>query len=274
MSGSAMMSELRDLFVLGRDMPAELWRQHLEKRAFQALANGLVWQADGTRFLPQDGFIPEGAVGLAHPVELDAEEILFWRRTLKARGIAQPFPQMWESVVLREGRLPGGVCSVESAGETWQMLDRYQSYCLPFAAIPSLEDEGFRFIVRRRWDEKGWRWAEIQVVNVVTPAGILYECRPDAKVETLREDGDLALNLGLFYPFDGSRLRTLNHAAAVLERQLIPEMLEWDALDMLLPHLAAMPSADLEKLRGLCPEEGETARLLQRLAARKEGDQP
>ena len=46
MSGSSMMAELHDMFVLGRDMPAELWRQRLEKRAFQALANGLVWQAD------------------------------------------------------------------------------------------------------------------------------------------------------------------------------------------------------------------------------------
>ena len=34
----------------------------------------------------------------------------------------------------------------------------------------------------------------------------------------------------------------LNHVAVVLEENLIPEMVELDALDMLLPHLPGMPA--------------------------------
>ena len=102
-----MIPELREMFVLGRDMSAARWRERMTDRAFRALANGLVWQADGARFLPGDGFAPEGPVSLAHPVELDAAEILRWRAILAERGIQQPFRQMWESVVLADGRLPG-----------------------------------------------------------------------------------------------------------------------------------------------------------------------
>ena len=274
MSDKTLLSELRDMFVLGRDMPASRWRERMAGRAFQALANRLVWQADGARFLPGDGFAPEGPVSLAHPVELDADEILRWRRLLSERDIQQPFRQMFEPVVLVDGQLPGRAQPVQSAGERYKMLDRYGHYHLPLSAVPDLKKAGFQFITRQRFDRNRWRKAEIQVVNIVTPAGILYECRPDAKVEKLSSEDGVSLILGPFYPFEGIRLRTLNHAAAVLEECLIPEMVERDAQDMLLPHLPGMPAERMRELLGLCDAENQTAAMLKKLIAREEVSRP
>ena len=108
------------------------------------------------------------------------------------------------------------------------------------------------------------------MVNIVTPAGILYECRPDAKVQKLSAENGVSLILGPFYPFEGIRLRTLNHVAAVLEEKLIPEMVGRDALDMLLPHLPGMSAARMRRLLGLCDGEDRTAAMLRRLIAREE----
>ena len=270
MNGKSTIPELREMFTLGWDMPAARWRERMADKAFRTLANSLVWQADGVRFLPVDGYEPEGMVSLAHPVELDAEEILRWRGMLVEGGIQQPFRQMWESVVLADGRLPGKLQKVQSAGERYNMLDRYDRYHLPLTAVQSLKKEGFQFIVRQRFDRNRWRKAEIQVVNIVTPAGILYDCRPDAKVEKLSSEEGVSLVLGPFYPFEGIRLRTLNHAAAVLEEALIQEMVELDALDMLLPHLPGMHVERMRKLLLLCDREDKTAAMLRRLIARKE----
>lgn len=274
MSDKSVLSELRDMFVLGRDMPALRWRKRLEDRAFHRLADGLVWQADGMRFLPSDGFVPEGPVSLAHPVELDAEEILHWRGLLSEHDIQQPFRQIWEPVVLVNGRLPGKTQTVQSAGERYKMLNRYSHYHLPLAAVQELKKEGFQFIVRQRFDRNRWRKAEIQVVNIVTHAGILYECRPDAKVQKLSPEGGVSLILGPFYPFEGIRLRTLNHVAAMLEEHLITEMVELDALDMLLSHLPGMPVERMKELIGPCDEEDKTAAMFRRLIAREEVARP
>lgn len=269
MSEKTVISELRDMFALGRDMPALRWWERLEDKAFRRLADGLVWQADGVRFLLGDGFVPEGPVSLAHPVELDAAEILHWRGALSERCIPQPFRQMWEPVVLVNGRLTGKTQQVQSAGERYKMLNRYNHYHLPLNAVEGLKKEGFQFIVRQRFDRNKWRKAEIQVVNIVTPAGILYECRPDSMVEKLSAENSVSLILGPFYPFEGIRLRTLNHVAAVLEENLIPEMVGRDALDMLLPHLPGMPVERMKALLGLCDEENKSTGMLRRLIARE-----
>ena len=135
---------------------------------------------------------------------------------------------------------------------------------------PELKKEGFQFIVRQRFDRNQWRKAEIQVVNIVTPAGILYECRPDAKVKKLSPENGVSLILGPFYPFEGTRLRTLNHVAAVMERHFIRQMAEEDDLEMLQAHLPGMTPEELDEIRPVYPEDGYIDELLTRLAHREE----
>ena len=273
------LAELWEMFALGRDMPAARWTARIKgDAAFARPAARLVWQADGRRFMAGDGCAPEGPVSLAHPVELDADEILRWRALLAERKIRQPFRQMWEPVVLVNGRLPGRVTAVQSAGERYRMLDRYRGYRLPLSAMPALRKEGFRFIERRRWERGARRQAEIQVVNIVTPAGIFYECSPDRPITRLSAGSDARLDLGMFYPFGGVRLRALNHTAAAVEAYLIQDFVWRGALDMLLPHLPGMPAEELRALRArvgrASPREGGdpegVAALLDRLIAREE----
>ena len=135
----------------------------------------------------------------------------------------------------------------------------------------------FRFVERRRWERGARRQAEIQVVNIVTPAGIFYECSPDRPITRLSAGSDARLDLGMFYPFGGVRLRALNHTAAAVEAYLIQDFAWRGALDMLLPHLPGMPAEELRALRArvgrASPREGGdpegVAALLDRLIARK-----
>lgn len=273
-------AELKDMFTLGRDMPAQRWLERLRAdEAYAALARRLLWQTDGRRYvIEEDAFrgydsaliTPSGPVSLAHPVELDADEILFWRDLLTRRAIRQPFRQIWESVVLQGGRLTENTCAVRSAGEEYQMSDRYRSYVLPLAMIDKLKEEGFRFIARHRWDARKNRFEEIELVNIVTPAGILYECKPNMRMDSLDgKNGGLVLNL--FYPFEGVGMRTVNHTAAVLEDLLLEQFAARDDVAMLLPHLPGLAPQRLRMLRGHCKKTYRSAALLDRLIARKEG---
>ncbi len=277
---STVSDELMTMFTLGRDMSAVRWMERLCKDAgFLSSAQKLIWQTGGHRFSLDgktcrlaDGrvFTPDNPVGLAHPVLLNADEILFWRGWLNKAGIHQPFRQMWEPVVLKDGRLPGRIRCVQSAGESYKMLDRYRHFHLPLNAMTELEKHGFRFVSRQRWDRNQWRMAEIKVVNIVTPAGIFYECALDERTDSLSAKSSASLILNMFHPFEGIRLCTLNHVAAALEEHLIPEFIERDALEMLLPHLPGMSVERLKELLQACNESGETAALLRRLIKRKE----
>lgn len=273
-----VQSELMRMFVYASDMPYPAWARRMgEDAVFAGFARRLVWQADGRCFLPEGGacsgtdgtaFAPDGPVSLAHPVELDAGEILYWRDRLASVGVKQPFRQMWEPVVLRDGSLAGTAAQIVSAGETYEMNGRYGGYTLPLNSVTALKREDWRFIVRSRWDERRRHNAEIEVVNAVTPAGILYECAPDRPMEKLTSRRDAGLRLKLFYPFGGARMRTLNHTAALLEGYLLDQFAARGDAELLLPHLPGMDAGRLAQLRALCPHGCGPAGILDELLAR------
>ncbi|MBR6028178.1 MAG: DUF4132 domain-containing protein [Clostridia bacterium] len=267
------------LFAAGRDLPLPVWAARLQSPSFLKNARRLVWQSTGRRFVLQGrrcedisgaAFEPSGPVSLAHPAELDAEEILYWRGWLRERALVQPFRQMGEPVVLKEGRLPGAYRPVESAGGVFEMADRYGGCRLRLSAMPALEKEGFRFVCRYRWDEEYHYQAEVELVNVVTPAGVLYACTPDQDMEELEARKGLSLALRFFYPFPGVRIRTLNHVAAVLEDHLLSQCAARDDLDMLLPHLPGMEEARMQRLLSQSPEGSRTRALIGRVLSGKE----
>ena len=271
---------LRELFRTGRDLPLAVWQKKMRNPLFGWQALCLVWQSDGQRFSVSRGGIcrdadgcetePCGPVSLAHPVEMDAPEILKWRRWLKAERLQQPFRQMTEPVVLRDGFLPGEYRPVESAGLAYEMCARYEEYKLPLRCMPALEEIGCRFTVRRRWDAQEHAWAEIEVVNIVTPAGILYDCKPNQMMERLGASKNRGLHLKYFYPFQGVRLRLVNHTAAVLETYLLAEALRRDDLELLLPHLACMEAEELRAFHGKSKAGSRCREMLERILAREE----
>ncbi len=277
-AAAQVKAELEQMFVLGSDMPVSVWKDRLRAdEVFRDVACLLVWQAGGARLVIKDGacagidgneLIPVEPVSLAHPVELDAEEILFWRRRLADRNIKQPFTQMWEPVVLKNGLLGGEVRTVVSAGEPYEMNARYEGYQLPLFFMSVLKKQGWRFVARNRWDVNKWKSAEIEVVNVITPAGILYECKPDRKIEKLTASRDTNLKLGMFYPFGGTRLRTLNHVAAKIEGYLLKQFAVGGNTEFMLPHLLGAGKARIRELHHFCPEGCELSGILEKLLAR------
>lgn len=274
------MPDPEELLLTARGIPLPAWQALMGDPVFGRDAACLVWQSDGRRFSVSrggtcrgaDGRViqPAGPVSLAHPVEMDAGEIMHWRRWLWDAHLTQPVLQMMEPVVLRNGRLPGEYRTVESAGTEYEMCARYEGYRLCLTAMPWLEAMGCRFAVRRRWDDGAHALTEIELVHIITPAGILYGCRPDRKMKELRASGNRGLRLGLFYPFPGTRLRTLNHVLASLEVRFRRECLARDDLDMLLPHLSCVTEEELRVFQ-LQSEPGSRCRaMLERILARKE----
>lgn len=274
------LPDTEELLLTERGIPLSAWQALTRDSVFGRDAACMVWQSDGRRFsVSGDGICrdadgrvtrPAGPVGLAHPVEMDAGEIMRWRRWLWNEHLTQPVLQMMEPVVLRNGRLPGEYRTVESAGTEYEMCARYEGYRLRLTAMPELEAMGCRFVTRRRWDDGAHALAEIELVHIITPAGILYGCRPDRKMKELRAGGNRGLCLGLFYPFPGTRLRVLNHVLASLEVRLRGECLARDDLDMLLPHLSCVTEEELCAFHRLSKPDSRCRAMLERILARKE----
>lgn len=254
--------KLKQMYILGTDLPAENWEKQAEDPAWQDLFRGIIWQSGSQRFaLKDDGLDTlKGKVSLtgepifpAHPAEMDAKEILLWERYLKGFRIRPAFQQMEEPVVLTNGKLTGALRPVESGGRTYEMSERYRGFRLPLSGYLTLQKEGFHFIVRQKW-ENHYCLDEIELVNIMTPAGIFYDCRPSCKMEKLTARKDQFLEMGLFYPFRNTRLRTINHVAATLERFMPDQFMAKDRLDLLLPHLRLLTGSRIRQLISLAPD--------------------
>lgn len=233
---------LEQLFISGDTIPAE---QALAVR----FASWLVWESGGTRFVISKGrcyargmnsFVPEDSIRLAHPIEMDADEILCWRSYFDERGIEQPFCQMREAIVLSDGALAGNTSLCESAGTQYPMLDRYEGLELSESSFKLLSGAGFSMVVRDEYQTR-----RVKTAHIVTPFGVLYNCEPFQKDTRVRHS-IYKIKLGKLMLFENVKLRTLNHAACVLERLLLPEMILHGRLELILPHIEC---ADAEELR-------------------------
>ena len=101
--------ELFDCYIEKTVFSPEKWSESYLKNAFlHVLAELLVWQQEGKTFTCSDGGLvtADGAeyalsdkpIILAHPMEMDKADIAAWQRYYTARGLKQPFEQVWEPV--------------------------------------------------------------------------------------------------------------------------------------------------------------------------------
>ena len=101
--------ELFDCYIEKTVFSPEKWSESYLKNAFlHVLAELLVWQQEGKTFTCSDGGLitADGAeyalsdkpIILAHPMEMDKEDVAAWQRYYTARGLKQPFEQVWEPV--------------------------------------------------------------------------------------------------------------------------------------------------------------------------------
>ena len=101
--------ELFDDYIGKREFSPGKWSESYLKNAFlHVLAELLVWQQEGKTFTCSDGGLvtADGAeyalsdkpIILAHAMELNRADIAAWQRYYTARGLKQPFEQVWEPV--------------------------------------------------------------------------------------------------------------------------------------------------------------------------------
>ncbi len=96
-------------FLDGRNFPAERWiASYTKNPILNAVARLLVWDQKGETFtLSPSGLIDSSGksyeigdppIKLAHPMEMDAEDLDAWQKYFTSHGFKQPFAQVWEPV--------------------------------------------------------------------------------------------------------------------------------------------------------------------------------
>ena len=104
-------------FISGRERTAAYWQKtYGGNPILHRVACLLVWQQGKSCFLRTDeGLVTadggvyeltEEKIRLAHPIELDAEELAAWQRYFTAHGLKQPFAQIWERAYTPEEIAP------------------------------------------------------------------------------------------------------------------------------------------------------------------------
>jgi hypothetical protein len=111
-------------FLSGKARSAADWRTlYLKNPLLRGLAELVVWDQGGKRFLlsaagpidcaGQPYHLSEAPVKVAHPMEMEGEEVKAWQKYFTRRGLRQPFLQIWEPVIdpetIREDRYEGCV---------------------------------------------------------------------------------------------------------------------------------------------------------------------
>ena len=117
--------KLNQLFVEYLDSveyPADRWkRSYLQNPFLRTAVSLLVWTQGGRCFIlsasgPMDSAgqpyeITDEPILLAHPMEMNSEEVTVWQRFITSHNLKQPFVQMWEPVYaeqdIREDRYKG-----------------------------------------------------------------------------------------------------------------------------------------------------------------------
>jgi hypothetical protein len=118
-------ARLEEAMVEERAWKAEDWRALLRHPVLGNLARRLV-VAREPGGLALGGDVPEGCerVSIAHPATLPADERLRWREELVAKGIVQPFRQLWREVYAPSSAETRALRSERFAGQVvpWAQL--------------------------------------------------------------------------------------------------------------------------------------------------------
>jgi hypothetical protein len=114
-------------FLSGRERGAAEWQEaYLKNPLLRKAASLIVWaQGDKTFTLwdrcpidsgEQPYTITDATVRVAHPMEMTTNDTAAWQRCFNARGLKQPFVQVWEPVIdpamIQNDRYEGSVLTV------------------------------------------------------------------------------------------------------------------------------------------------------------------
>jgi len=111
-------------FLSGRKRSSEEWQSAYMPNPVLRLAAGLIVWAQGKKTFTlldgkpvnssgQDYAIGKLPICVAHPMEMQQDEVKAWQKFFSARGLKQPFAQVWEPVIdpetIKEDRYAGSV---------------------------------------------------------------------------------------------------------------------------------------------------------------------
>lgn len=97
-------------YLEGTPSPVDAWkRNYLSNPFLNRIARILIWEQAGKTFLLTDSGPVDSAgaavtlttddVRVAHPMEMEHEEVAAWQRYFTSQGLKQPFQQIWEPVL-------------------------------------------------------------------------------------------------------------------------------------------------------------------------------
>ena len=116
------LGQLFEDYLDTAEFPAESWKKNYLNNAFlRTTASMLVWSQGGRCFILSDVGPVDSAgnaytitdlpIRLAHPMEMKMTDVAAWQKYFTARGLKQPFAQVWEPVIdpqmVREDRYKG-----------------------------------------------------------------------------------------------------------------------------------------------------------------------
>lgn len=128
-------------YLEGTLFPVDSWKKsYLSNYFLNRIARILVWQQAGKTFLLTDSGAVDSAgnavtltaddVRVAHPMEMDREDVAAWQRYFTSHGLKQPFGQIWEPVLPESDFRP----------------DRYKSCSIPNLFFRGQDKRGIQIV--------------------------------------------------------------------------------------------------------------------------------
>ena len=147
-------------FISGKERTSATWEKaYGGNPILHRMACLLVWEQGGKTFLrTDDGLVTadgsaynltDEPIKVAHPMEMDAEEVTAWQKAFTSRGVKQPFAQIWERAYTQE----------EIAE------DRYAGCPILFFQLQGAEKHGFNQDLKIPGCEVETKWSSEEAAN-------------------------------------------------------------------------------------------------------------
>ena len=231
---------LFEYFLSGKRIKADIWMSvYMSNPLLNKVARLLVWKQGNITFTLCDSGaidsrgksydIKSSTITVAHPIEMDRTDLEAWQRYYAARGLKQPFAQVWERAIEPESIKP----------------NRYEGCTVPINFFRNAEKHGLSFYYNYFLNDVGF---------YVTIPG----CKLDGK-RTVWHDHELlpdeTFTLGQF-AFD-KYTRKVNHLVTVLDRWTVYQRIKNDDVSV-ADLLDSFTLAQIVEFIGIATENNAT----------------
>ena len=205
---------LLEAYLAGNNFQADRWAAvYTQNPVLNAVARLLVWVQEGNNFTltdqgPTDVFgqeykITDAPIRLAHPMEMQPDEVTAWQKHFNARGLKQPFAQVWEPVI--------DLGTVEP--------ERYKGCMIPYYRFLGQEKHGITVT-----DEDFHNWIDISFADCQATVERIDEGYHEINVNDQFEIEEFSFKV---------RNRRVNHIVAYLDRVTVLDRVRKDDVEVM-----------------------------------------